>query len=96
MTATGMVALLVMLLLEFGLGSGPQYVAAILGVALGFAAVLGVPRITQAEVEQQALETLLLYPGSREHLYWGKWAALIYGVYGVPETFVIDRQAASR
>ncbi len=76
-TATGMVALLVILMLGFLLGSEPQRVGAILWVALGFAAVLGVPRITQAEVEQQALETLLLYSGSREHLYWGKWAALL-------------------
>src|SRR5438309_8828815 len=43
---------------------------------MGFAAVLGIPRVTQGEVDQQALETLLLYPGSREHLYWGKCAAL--------------------
>jgi heme exporter protein B len=72
-----MVALLVILMLGFVLGSEPQRVGAILWVALGFAAVLGVPRVTQAEVEQEALETLLLYPGSREHLYWGKWAALV-------------------
>lgn len=76
-TATGMVALLVLLLLGFVLGSQPQSAAAILWVALGFAAVAGIPRITQAEAEQQALETLLLYPGSREHLYWGKFAALV-------------------
>lgn len=76
-TATGMVALLVILLLGFVLGSQPQSAAAILWVALGFAAVAGIPRITQAEAEQQALETLLLYPGSREHLYWGKFAALV-------------------
>ncbi len=76
-TATGMVALLVILLLGFVLGSEPSHAPAILWVALGFATVLGIPRITQAEVEQQALETLLLYPGSREHLYWGKFAALI-------------------
>ncbi len=76
-TATGMVALLVLLLLGFVLGPQPQSAAAILWVALGFAAVVGIPRITQAEVEQQALETLLLYPGSREQLYWGKFAALV-------------------
>src|SRR5205807_1082069 len=39
-------------------------------------AVLALPRVTQGEVDQQALETLLLYPGSREHLFWGKCAAL--------------------
>lgn len=76
-TAAGMVALLIILLLGFVLGPEPSHTAAILWVALGFATVLGIPRITQAEVEQQALETLLLYPGSREHLYWGKFAALV-------------------
>jgi len=75
-TATGMVALLVLLLLGVVLGAQPQRAAAILWVALGFAAVVGIPRVTQVEVEQQALETLLLYPGSREHVYWGKFAAL--------------------
>ncbi len=73
----GMVALLVLLLLGFVLGSEPGRAAAVLWVALALAAVLGIPRLTQAEVEQQALETLLLYPGSREHLYWGKFSALV-------------------
>ncbi len=82
-TATGMVALLMILLLGFVLGSEPARAAAILWVALGFAAVLGIPRVTQAEVDQQALETLLLYPGSREHLYWGKCAALIVMLSGL-------------
>src|SRR3989454_8851118 len=72
-----MVALLMILLLGFVLGSEPGRAAAVLWVALGFAAIVGIPRITQSEVEQQALETLLLYPGSREHLYWGKGAALL-------------------
>ncbi len=76
-TATGMVALLMILLLGFVVGSEPSRAAAILWVALGFAAVAGIPRITQSEVDQQAFETLLLYPGSREHLYWGKFAALV-------------------
>jgi heme exporter protein B len=75
--ATGMVALLVILLLGFVLGSEPSRAAAVLWVAMGFATVLGIPRLTQAEAEQQALETLLLYPGSREHIYWGKYLALV-------------------
>ena len=75
-TATGMVALLMILLLGFVVGSEPARAAAILWVAMGFAAVLGIPRVTQGEVDQQALEILLLYPGSREHLFWGKCAAL--------------------
>jgi heme exporter protein B len=76
-TATGMVALLVILLLGLVLGSEPSRAAAVLWVAMGFATVLGIPRLTQAEAEQQALETLLLYPGSREHIYWGKFLALV-------------------
>src|SRR3972149_6998706 len=75
-TAMAVLALLVVLLLGFALGAEPPRAPAILWVALALAAMLGVARPTQAEVEQQALETLLLYPGSREHLYWGKWAAL--------------------
>jgi heme exporter protein B len=76
-TAMGMVALLIILFLGFVLGSEPARAPAVLWVAMGFAAVLGIPRLTQAEVEQQALETLLLYPGSREHIYWGKFLALV-------------------
>ncbi len=76
-TAMGMVALLVILFLGFVLGSEPGRAPAVLWVAMGFATVLGIPRLTQAEVEQQALETLLLYPGSREHIYWGKFLALV-------------------
>ncbi len=75
-TAMGTFAVLVVLLLGFALGSGPAQAPAILWVALGFAAMLGVSRPTHMEVEQQAFETLLLYPGSREHIYWGKWGAL--------------------
>ncbi len=74
--AMAVLALLVVLLLGFTLGAEPERAPAILWVALTLAAVLGVSRPTQAEIEQDALETLLLYPGSREHLYWGKWAAV--------------------
>ncbi len=75
-TTMGGLALLVVLLLGLVLGGEAARAPAILWVALLLAATLGVSRWTQAEVEQQALETLLLYPGSREHLYWGTWAAL--------------------
>ncbi len=74
--AMGTFALLVVLLLGFVLGEEPGRAATIVWVALGFAAMLGVSRPTQMEVEQDAFETLLLYPGSREHIYWGKWIAL--------------------
>ena len=76
-TAMSMVALLVILILGLVLGSEPARAPAVLWVAMGFATVLGIPRLTQAEVEQQALESLLLYPGSREHIYWGKFLALV-------------------
>ncbi len=69
-------ALLLILLLGFALDSAPTRAPAILWVALGLAAMVGVARPTQAELEGGALETLLLYPGSREDLYWGKWIAL--------------------
>src|SRR5438309_12052311 len=67
-TATGMVALLMILLLGFVVGSEPARAAAILWVAMGFAAVLGIPRGTQGDVDQQGLELWTLYPGTREQL----------------------------
>lgn len=69
-------ALLIALLLGFTLGSDAPAASLILWIALALGAVLGVTRPTQAEVEGGTLEALLLYPGSREHLYWGKCAAL--------------------
>lgn len=74
--ATGTFVVLVVLVLGLTVGSEPALVPTILWVAMGFGAMLGIARATQQEVEQQALETLLLYPGSREHLFWGKWMAL--------------------
>lgn len=76
-TAMGTFALLVVLLLGFTLGADRDRAPTMLWVALGFAAALGIPRLVHVEVEQDAFESLLLYPGSREHLYWGKWAALV-------------------
>lgn len=69
-------AVLVVLLLGFTLGSDSQSAPAIIWVSLALAALVGIPRVTRSEVEQEALEALLLYPGDREALYWGKWAAL--------------------
>lgn len=76
-TAMAMLALIIALLLGLTLGAEPARAPAMIWVALGFAAMLGVPRLVEREAEQQTLETLLLYPGSREHLFWGKWAALV-------------------
>ncbi len=75
-TMMGTLALLLVLLLGFALDSDPARAPGILWVALGLAAMVGLARPTQAELEGGALESLLLYPGSREDLYWGKWAAL--------------------
>ncbi len=75
-TMMGTLALLLVLLLGFALDSNPSRAPTILWIALSLAAMVGVARPTQAELEEGALETLLLYPGSREDLYWGKWAAL--------------------
>lgn len=75
-TAMAVFALLVLLLLGVALGADPSRAAAILWVALTLAAMLGAGRPTLQEAEGETLETLLLYPGSREHLYWGKWGAL--------------------
>lgn len=75
-TATAVFALLVILLLGFTLGTDPARVSATLWVALALAAAVGAGRPTLQEVEGETLETLLLYSGSREHLYWGKWIAL--------------------
>lgn len=75
-TAMVTFAVLVVLLLGFTLGADPQSAPAIIWVSLALGALVGIPRVTRSEVEQEALETLLLYPGDREALYWGKWAAL--------------------
>lgn len=69
-------ALLIALILGLTLGSEPTSAPLILWIALALGAVVGVMRPIQTEVEEGTLEMLLLFPGSREHLYWGKWAAL--------------------
>ncbi len=76
LTAMSTFALLVLLLLGFTIGATVELAPAMLWVTLGMATMLGIPRLVYNEVEQGAFETLLLYPGSREHLYWGKWLAL--------------------
>lgn len=76
LTAMSTFALLVLLLLGFTIGATQELAPTMLWVALGLATMLGIPRLVYNEVEQGAFETLLLYPGSREHLFWGKWLAL--------------------
>lgn len=76
LTAMTTFALLVLLLLGFTMGASPATAPTMLWIALGLATMLGIPRLVYVEVEEAAFETLLLYPGSREHLFWGKSAAL--------------------
>jgi len=75
-TTMAVFALLIILLLGFALGTDSARASSFLWVALALAAMLGAGRPTLQEAEGDTLETLLLYPGSREHLFWGKWAAL--------------------
>lgn len=75
-TTMAVFALLIILLLGFALGADSARASSFLWVALALAAMLGAGRPTLQEAEGDTLETLLLYPGSREHLFWGKWAAL--------------------
>lgn len=75
-TTMAVFALLLMLLLGLALGADSARASSFLWVALALAAMLGAGRPTLQEAEGDTLETLLLYPGSREHLFWGKWAAL--------------------
>lgn len=76
LTAMTTFALLVLLLLGFTIGATREAAPTLLWVTLALATMLGIPRLVYTEVEQEAFEALLLYPGSREHLFWGKWAAL--------------------
>lgn len=76
LTAMLTFALLVLMMLGLTIGATPLAAPTMLWVALGLAMMLGIPRLVYTEVEQDALEALLLYPGSREHLFWGKWTAL--------------------
>ncbi|MDQ7819390.1 MAG: heme exporter protein CcmB [Armatimonadota bacterium] len=81
--------LLLVLVLGVALGPEPARAAAVVWVSAACAAAVGIPRITQAEADQQALEALLLYPGRREHLYWGKAAALAVLLGGVVAVLLI-------
>lgn len=75
-TAMVTFAVLIVLLLGFTLGTDAGSAPSIVWISLGLAAMIGISRVTRSEVEQEAFEALLLYPGDREALFWGKWAAL--------------------
>ncbi len=74
---SGSFGLLVVLVLGLTQGTEPDRAPAVLWVALALAAVLLVERTTEREGEEGTLEALLLYPGSREDLFWGRWLALV-------------------
>ena len=71
----------VLVLMVFNFGRDPTAVAAvdlapsILWVTFTFAAMLALNRAFQLELENQALEGLLVSPISRTSLYWGKLLA---------------------
>jgi len=70
-----------LVLMVFNFGRDPTAVAAIdlapsiLWVTFTFAAMLALNRAFQLELENQALEGLLVAPISRTSIYWGKLAA---------------------
>ncbi len=70
-----------LVLVVFNFGRDPTAVAtidlapSILWVTFTFAAMLGLNRAFQLELENQALEGLLVSPISRTSLYWGKLVA---------------------
>lgn len=74
------VALAVVMLLLFGFALGPETeslrvaAAGILWLTILFSGVLSFNRSYQMELENGALEALLLYPGSRKALFVGKLA----------------------
>lgn len=72
----GTFGLAVLLVLGLASGGGPEVAAPVLWVSVSLAAVLAVGRTTEREGEEGTLEAVLLYPGSREDLFWGKWMAL--------------------
>jgi heme exporter protein B len=75
------VALAVVMLLLFGFALGPETealrhaAAGVLWLTILFSGVLSFNRSYQLELENGALEALLLYPGSRKSLFLGKLAA---------------------
>lgn len=74
------VALAVVMLLLFGFALGPETeslrvaAAGILWLTILFSGVMSFNRSYQVELENGALEALLLYPGSRKALFVGKLA----------------------
>jgi heme exporter protein B len=91
-TGTGIVsaaAFAAMVLVVFQYGRDPtavptiQLAPTILWITCGFSAMLALNRAFQLELENSALDALLLSPISRTSLYWGKLLANLVFVAGV-------------
>lgn len=86
-TFNSVVALAVVMLLLFGFALGPETealqraAAGIIWLTILFSGVLSFNRSYQIELEGGALETLLLYPGSRKSIYLGKLLANLVFVF---------------
>lgn len=80
-TFNAVVALAVVMLLLFGFALGPETealqraAAGIIWLTILFSGVLSFNRSYQIELENGALEALLLYPGSRKAIFLGKLLA---------------------
>jgi len=80
-TFNAVVALAVVMLLLFGFALGPETealqraAAGIIWLTILFSGVLSFNRSYQIELDNGALETLLLYPGSRKAIFLGKFLA---------------------
>ncbi|MER3455601.1 MAG: cytochrome C biogenesis protein [candidate division GAL15 bacterium] len=72
----GAFGLAVLLVLGLVSGGGPQDAPTLLWVSVLLASVLAAGRSAEREGEEGTLEVLLLYPGSREDLFWGRHLAL--------------------
>ncbi|MDQ7800390.1 MAG: heme exporter protein CcmB [Armatimonadota bacterium] len=66
----------VLLVLGLVSGGGGEAAPSALWVSVLLAAVLAAGRGADREGEEGTREVLLLYPGSREDLFWGRWLAL--------------------
>src|SRR5512146_3498842 len=81
--------LAVLMLLLFGFALGPDAAAlresagGVIWLAVLFSGVLAFNRSYQVELDDNALETLLLYPGARWPIFLGKLVANLVFVIGV-------------
>lgn len=72
----GSFGLAVLVVLGLVSGGGPEAAPPVLWLAVLLASLLAVARSAEREGEEGTWEALLLYPGSREDLFWGRWLAV--------------------